>query len=543
MKRILLPLCAAAIGYAAGFLQRPEPSASPQSAPISAQESAATATDEHAAQAVSAFISTGDFRQLARIGPLLEKMSDAQIGALLDRLTSLRSGDGEALIPMILAHWTRQSPDAAFAWMEPRLARFARQKYFMMGFANADTDLAGAWADNDPVRAIEYARNHHATGLADKLLHDAIHRLRGKSEAEKFALLREFPEGAARDKAIRSFCSTWAYSEPAAVIAAGETLSPGAGRDGAIAEGLVKLAGKDRQAAFEKMRSLGFRDPKLELAMVAQFAKDDPAATAAWMDGTGTEFSPAALAEVTAYWAKKAPAAALTWALAHGIPLSTRPSEIPLEGSRSIYQGYWFQHGGTAPLFAALEGAPEATREWVKSLPPGEDPDRTIFLLCAKSQTPENLKQLIPELPPEAALALAAAIVQSSDDAKASEWAQSLSGELRAAAFRAIGARSADFATIPPGPDRDAMLDGYAYNAARTVPAKALDAVMQITDPALRRRTFDDVMWALTRGDIPFSGGGYSHGPKPAIRAEAREWLEKSSIPSDWRSSCSRLGF
>ncbi len=539
MKRILLSLCAAAIGYSVGFLQRPELPASPQAASIYTPESTATDTGEHAAQAVSAFLSTGDFRQLARIGPLLEKMSATQIGALLDRLTSLRSGDGEALIPMILAHWTRQSPDAAFAWMEPRLAQFARQKHFAMMFADADTNLAGAWADNDPVRAIEYARSHHATTLAGKLLHDAIHRLRGKSEAEKFALLREFPEGAARDEALKSFCSTWAYSEPAAVIAAGETLPPGAGRDGAIAEGLIKLAGKDRQAAFEKMRALGFRDPKLEVAMIEQFAKKDPAATAAWMDGLGTEFSPAAIAEVTAYWAKKAPAAAFAWALAHGVPLGTRPNDIPQEGSRSIYQGYWVQHGSTAPLFAALEAAPDATRDWVKSLPPGEDRDRTIFLLCAHAQTPENLKPLIPELSPEAAITLAAAIVRQSDDAKATEWAQSLSGELRIAAFRALGTRLADFATAPPGPDRDAMLDGYAYAVATSTPAKALDAVLQIADPVLRRSTFDDVMWALTRGDIPFSGGGYSHGPKPAIRAEAREWLEKSSIPSDWRTSWS----
>jgi len=65
------------------------------------------------------------------------------------------------------------------------------------------------------------------------------------------------------------------------------------------------------------------------------------------------------------------------------------------------------------------------------------------------------------------------------DFERAQQWAESLSGPAREAAWAAIGRIRIEPRPRPPGPDRDAML---------------------------RRRTFDDVMWQVNRGAVSNPG-------------------------------------
>ena len=541
MKKVLLPICAAIIGYAAGMLRSPEPHDSVEVAPGLVSANPESEPEGNAAQAVSGFISQRDFRQFARIGAAMEKMSALQIGALLDRLSRLQSGDTDGLAPMILGEWTRRSPEDAFAWMEPKLAEFSRQRSFGTGFQDSNIALATAWAGADSARAMDFARSHHQTSLAAKLLQSAVFAMRDKSDAGRFELLREFPSGDARDQSLKSLCMNWSYKNPQAALMAAETLSPGAVRDELVAEVLVRVVGKDRKVAFEKLAALAPNDQKLELAVIQDFAKQSPAEAAAWVDAKDAEFGVAARAEIAARWAEKSPAEALNWALANGIPITKRPRDMVENGDSSVYKGHDLS-AYDEPLLAAFNRSPAATLEWIKSLPLGDERDRYFSLLAERARSPKALAPLMAELPADTASKLAASITRSQPDAEAVEWAKSLSGEPRASAFRQLADRISDFSIVEPGPDRDAMLDGYAYRQARNAPVKALEAVTKISDPALRRQTFDDVMWSLTRGDIPFGKSAYSPGPGQSLRTEAREWLEKSTIPADWKERWKNTG-
>ena len=79
------------------------------------------------------------------------------------------------------------------------------------------------------------------------------------------------------------------------------------------------------------------------------------------------------------------------------------------------------------------------------------------------------------------------------------------------------------------------MLGGMANSQAQFQPVKALDGVLEIGDPALRRRTFDDVLWQVNRGDVQLGGGAWTPGASDAVKQEVREWLQSAKIPEEWK--------
>ena len=90
------------------------------------------------------------------------------------------------------------------------------------------------------------------------------------------------------------------------------------------------------------------------------------------------------------------------------------------------------------------------------------------------------------------------------------------------AAWRGL-ARVADIPEdFPEGRIRDLMLDTCALHAD---PDKALPLIARITDPAARRRAFENAMWSAL------------HERDPATAAKARELLETCDFPPAWKTA------
>jgi hypothetical protein len=69
-----------------------------------------------------------------------------------------------------------------------------------------------------------------------------------------------------------------------------------------------------------------------------------------------------------------------------------------------------------------------------------------------------------------------------------------------------------------------------AVGQATTAPVAALERTLGIDDPALRRRTFEDVLWLVERG---YPGMAVSE----AQQRELREWLSTAAVPEEWKRS------
>jgi hypothetical protein len=193
-----------------------------------------------------------------------------------------------------------------------------------------------------------------------------------------------------------------------------------------------------------------------------------------------------------------------------------------------------------SPFSAAVQKQPDAAISWLRTLPAGPEREQFLELAIRAAQDFEKVKPLVAELSPEAASRAAAVIARQlsfRSPEQARQWAESLpAGPQRVAAWTALGTTRTEPLGLPQGPDRDAMLSGMAATQSGHLPLQALQRVTEIADPALRRRTFDDVMWRVTRGTIDFGGGVYP-GVSEANIQKVKEWLSSSEIPEDWRKA------
>ena len=235
---------------------------------------------------------------------------------------------------------------------------------------------------------------------------------------------------------------------------------------------------------------------------------------------------------IVAAWAEKEPTAAFDWARAHGLSLlDGMPQSLRNSIAEKAPIHMWETNGN--PLTTAMRQKPDATLAWVLALPAGAERERYLAFIVGNLDA-AKAKPLLAELPPDAAAHIARQLSQDID--KAREWTESLPvGPMREQAWAALGATRANPLALPPGPDRDAMLRGFASAWVEREPAKSLDRVLEIADPALRRRTFDDVFWTLHRGPIDLGHGISTGGASEASIRTASEWLEKANVPEDWK--------
>ena len=541
-RQILLAVIAAALGFLLGKTGRETQPAPLQSqAGGSSRDFAAPSSDkseEALSSVLGALLDRGNFRELARLGTLLDALDSKQMRALLERIERLTPPEYEVFLPRLLAYWTKRDPQAATEWMQPRLAGYAKDNGFAAGFANFDTDLMQAWAKNAPELAVEYARGHFGTRLAGNILVTAIFAWPDKDYAHRFELLRSFPAGEERKKVIVSLCFTWGQMDREAALASAGSLPPGEERDGALGQILARSAWKDPAAAFATVEKFGLRVPPLLASLTKATARSDPAATARWVETQDAGMIVELGGVVARFWAERDPAKAFAWAIEHGVSIASPPLRNASKARGDMFAGDVAEIGSDSPLSVALKEKPEETFAWLRALPAGAERDRNLELAILASPDEKRVRTLVTELSPEAAARGAARVAETlalRDFAPAQQWAESLSGPAREAAWAAIGRIRIEPRPLPLGPDRDAMLRGSAEAQATGTPLKAIERALEIGDPALRRRTFDDVLWQVNRGDIALTGGVSLVGTPDSEKRAVQQWLIDAKIPDEWK--------
>src|SRR5262245_51875902 len=126
--RVITSAVVLTIGIALGFLSKPAGptlnSPETESAPKASTSSSSSASDR-VSTAFARLLHQSDFQQLAEAGSIVRDLDNREMGALLDRLERQISGDADNLLKRLLSDWTRRDPEAASAWMRPRLDGFS----------------------------------------------------------------------------------------------------------------------------------------------------------------------------------------------------------------------------------------------------------------------------------------------------------------------------------------------------------------------------------------------------------------------------------
>ena len=529
MKRLLLPICAFALGFSiAGFhalsvRTQPPPTATPNL--TKATQLSAPERNDGLASAIAAVQSIGfrpSLRNFAELGELLDQLDSTKVASLLDFLEKEPQHTYRDL-ECAFSWWLRRDPAAASAWIQPRLKRFAQDGPLGMSFDSSGGYIVSAWVKALPKEALEFAREHARTGLAAELL-ERIHRSHPERDPSKLhAIALAFPESAARTLALRKSLEYWAAKDGAGALAAAQSLD-GQDRTNGITTVLENWPQKDARAAFDSYRSLGLSDPELLAKILRKAGTADPRKAIEWLGELDETQIARAAPEIVDAWAAKEPVAALQWALEHGIPLSGRSSDFRMKTHHNGLGRQGTSDGGRTilPIQSAMKKDADATLAWIRSLPDPADRQR-LTELAILSANPQQKLSLFADLPPEAQQRWASNVAINLG-ADGRRWAESLpSGPARENAWRGLGTSPQQPIDLPPGPDRDAMLQGRSLPTGERKPAQSLDLILQISDPIRRRDAFDDAMefYVETLGEH--------------MAAETREALEKADFPEDWK--------
>ncbi len=544
-RDILFAVVAAALGYFAGASGREARDFHPTKNTARPESGSRTASAAHAsvddalAPVLGAILAHGDLRALAQLGPMLDALDAAKFPALFEKLDRLPEAEIEHLLPRLLAYWTKRDPHAATLWMEPKLARYAKDPNAINGFFLFVRNLVEAWVDNAPEIAIEYARQHPWNELTQHIIQGATSAWPATDAVQNFAVLQSFPAGKERTRIVTSFFFSWAQGDRDAALAAAASLPPGPEREGGLGEILARWASRKPAEAFAKAQELGIVEPAILAVVAKEGATSDPIATARWLEKQDAALLPQLGGVVVDFWAKQNPAAAFEWALAHGIS----PLDPAAPAARDLLKTMTLGHSmelGRDPFTSALREKPDATLAWARALPAGADRERYLEIAIANGVDAAKAQSLLAELSPEAAARAARRIAArlSRDIEQAQQFAVGLpAGPNREEAWAGLGATRAEPLPLPPGPDRDALLRGMASRSAESEPVKALERALEIGDPGLRRRTFDDVFWLLHRGPIDLGHGSSMGGASESALRAAGEWLESAKVPEDWKQT------
>jgi hypothetical protein len=255
-------------------------------------------------------------------------------------------------------------------------------------------------------------------------------------------------------------------------------------------------------------------------------AAANPAQALEWLGQLDVTQFAAGAPEIVEKWAERDPAAALAWALEHGVSVTARYTNMDRVEHNSFGRATWIADQRLDPFGTALEKQPAATLAWVRSLPAGEDRDRFMELAAKHSKTVDQALALFSELSADAAARVARDIGSGFliDPERVQQWAASLpAGPAREQAWTGIG-RVFGKPLPPPGPDRDAMLSGIVRPIGTPrPPADLLPLAVQISDLQLRRDMIDEAMDYYVNLSYEKTAG------------EARAWLENADVPDEWK--------
>lgn len=521
-------------------------SAAPGESHVSAESlPALTGTsDDRLAKVLQALFTPGSFRDLARLGSLLHELPPDQMKLVMERADRLPTEQRAIWLPRLFTYWMNEDQVAATAWFMPKLERLGKGATYLGSFSSSvDPQLLAIWARTAPERAYTYVREHPASSVSRHLLDSALSFWPDKDPSHRFQLICSLPE-AARQQTLPSFLGNWAETDQSAALAAARSLPPGPARDELVLSLLLKTSSLQPQELFREITQLG--TPRIgTLALTVEKAATlDPTATLDWWQKQDAAVQGQLGATLAAAWAQKDPAAALAWALAHGVdPLASPLSSLEiggeaagLHGSHDLYR---------SPFRKALEEQPDATLQWIRSLPPEE---RERYLEAASTQglmpEPEKLLSLLGELPPEAAAAGAERIfgnLMLRDPVSARSLAETLpAGPVRQQAWASLAVRREEPLPDLAEADREAMLSGIASQHYWSTPAQSLELANSIRDEQLRWKTIDSIFWSLNHGSIQLSRGASRPAPSPATVAAAQAWLRSAPLPEGWKQDWRR---
>jgi hypothetical protein len=158
-------------------------------------------------------------------------------------------------------------------------------------------------------------------------------------------------------------------------------------------------------------------------------------------------------------------------------------------------------------------------------VPAGPEKDKMIEMAIRYAGNQPEVPALFSELPPGSSVEAARFCVYRigrDTEAQVSCAASIPAGPAREAAWHAVGTQSSEPVPLPPGPERDAMLQGMAgVNCFK--PERAWELLKQIDDPQRRLQAWDDIALSLSYPSDSFSP---SH---------LQTWLNLPDLPEEWK--------
>jgi hypothetical protein len=529
----ILAIASLLVGFAAGIWSREERAAStapPTPTPTNSASGAGESLPDPIAEILTTLGRKPGLRQFAALGKPLARLTPEQVSRLMRELSRDPRDVGNDRAQWLFRWWLEHDPEAASAWMAPRLQRVGQDGPLGGDSISPEGEMVKLWAKAFPERALELAHANPRSGTTAALLTEVLGRREKSPPSQTWAVLRDFPDCPGRAKVVAQFISKWSEQDAGAAFAAALALAPGQTRDDALVAALPKLAEQNAAAAFTHYEELGLSDSELLGKMVSGAAAKDPAAIAAWLvqldRGQFGQTAPGLVEK----WAAQDPAAAFAWAAEHQVRLNVKRESMPELTYTGTAIAYTSKTGPAPNAYsAAMKAKPAETLAWVNSLPDGDDRARMAAGLLPFAEAGQAI-QLFDLLPPDERSSAAYNLgkILAADPPRAAAWAGALpAGSARETAWMSIGSSAKSAIDVPPGADRDAWLTGRLHSSEiySSGPIAALDLIPQIGDSAKRQRAFDRTMEEKLRD-----------APAPEQKEKIFQWLEKSSLPAEWKT-------
>ena len=529
--RILLALLVALGGFVAGSLSvsvapKPEPAAAAHSVENTAPTGEAPDALGRARAGLAALGGRRTLADFARFADALEGLDSAQLAELL---AIIERDDAPGLtdrMSYVMEWWLKHDKKAASAWAVKRLARLAQDGPLGYSFTyNGIGQLANRWVRECPEDALALARSYPRSGLALALLTEANKALGKESTEARLARIRDFPEGKPRTAMLIKLIGEWGLKAPQAALDAAKAFPAGDDREKAIGAVLKSWPKGEAAAAFEHYRDAGLSDAEVLRGILKNGAFQDAEIGKQWMAVLSAEQFAAHAPEFIGTWAKRDPAAALSWAVENGVELSYPMNHQGVISHNGIASRSGSFGGdstyGKSPLGEALLANSQKTLDWLRALPADQRAKYTHIALIASGSAEMGI-QLYEDLPPDARAAASGIVASRVHDRV---WIESLpAGLARENAWRALARNMPEPIDLPPGPDRDAMLAGNMFRSGSVDLERSMGLVLKIDDPDNRRDALEAGMEYFTAG---FFAGSNAD--------KARAWLEKADLPEDWK--------
>ena len=236
------------------------------------------------------------------------KLARRDPAAALQMLEALPASQrGDWAYPQVFSAWATDNPQAA-ATAAIQLPRAVRDSVIK--------NLAGTWADKDPIAALAWASQLDVESTRRNAVQRIVDTWSGTDPAAAVAwVLQNYPP-TGNENTLGHPYANWMASAPNDAIAWALALPAGQTHDGCVWQSIENLVTTDPQRAVELFRNnlpAKLRDQNAGW-LAGRWADSDPAAAAAWAGQLPPgEWRDAALRQVAFYWAASDPAGAARW--------------------------------------------------------------------------------------------------------------------------------------------------------------------------------------------------------------------------------------